>query len=395
MISWTRQFSLPVEPPQEAVFDTIAAAHGTSLVSWLIDAHQDAIASMSDGLIEFLRNWTKSSVSFGTVWNIAFGRTQLALKEGRLDIGDVAARVGIRLAECGHPGHWTASVAPAPFMVGRSLIKNVTHVEVNIAGADSSRITLRCKDGRTVAMHRTIDSSWTDAGDGRLRWVGYQQGFVLLARDSLPDDVGTRPTLGQCRPVDAVDSGMEAVFADGLALLRELAPQYVPWVTRAVHGVVVCSIEEPFHLVSGSWEDIPGFIHISSPHSAVDIAEILVHEAAHQYFYLLQRVGDIDDGSDRTLYWSPPIRMKRPLSRILMAFHALTNVLQVYRAVRAAGGADAPYVEANEPILLEAIRALDAPLRGNPALTNFGRGLYEPLAKLLPDFDSEPIVAAT
>ena len=69
----------------------------------------------------------------------------------------------------------------------------------------------------------------------------------------------------------------------------------------------------------------------------MDIAEVLVHECAHQYFYLLAYVGPYDDGSDERLYWSPPLRRNRPLSRILMAYHALANVRLFYAAVRASG----------------------------------------------------------
>lgn len=386
MIPWVRQFSLPVEPVQEAVFDTIAAAQGVSLVSWLIDFHHYAISRMSNGLIEYLRNWTKRSVSFDTVWDIAFGRAHLALKEGRLNVADVATRVGIRVAEGCHVGRWTAAVDPTPITAGRLLIQDVIHVDVDVRDGGSAVITLRCSDGRSVLLKRASDGSWTGDETYHLRSVGYERGFLLLPRNALPNDTGSQAALGECRAVESVDQRMQAVFADGLAMLGERVPEYVPWVTRVVHGVVVCSIEEPFHLVSGSWEDIPGLIHISSPHIAIDIAEILVHEAAHQYFYMLQRVGPLDDGSDTTLYWSPPIRMKRPLSRILMAFHALVNVLQVYAAVRAAGCADAPYIAANEPALREAIEALNRPLLRNPALTDLGRSLYEPLAELLPTF---------
>ena len=146
---------------------------------------------------------------------------------------------------------------------------------------------------------------------------------------------------------------------------------------------VVCPQRAQYRLISGSWEDVPGFVHMSSPHGGIDIAEVLVHECAHQYFYMLQRLGPMDDASDATLYWSPPIRKNRPLSRVLMAYHALANVQLLYRAVRdnpANGEAVVRYVTVNEPDLQAAIRTLDEPLRHNPALTGFGRGLYEPLA---------------
>jgi HEXXH motif-containing protein len=101
-------------------------------------------------------------------------------------------------------------------------------------------------------------------------------------------------------------------------------------------------------------------------------------------------VGPVDDASDTTLYWSPPIRRHRPLSRILMAYHALANVMLLYDGVRRQPQADVEdsfYVRANLPDLRAAVQALDEPLRDNPALTALGRGLYQPLADRLDTLD--------
>lgn len=65
------------------------------------------------------------------------------------------------------------------------------------------------------------------------------------------------------------------------------------------------------------------------PHAAIDIAGTLVPESSHQYFYLLEKIGAIDDGSDQQLYYSPATRVDRPISRLPMAFHAFVNVLEV------------------------------------------------------------------
>jgi hypothetical protein len=383
MTPWIRQFSHPVETVREQVFDTIAAAHGVSVVLKLLELHGGTISRISTGLADSLASWTARPVSLETVWDIAFGRALLALKEGRLDIGDVATRLGVRLAEQGHAGSWAADVSATHFVIGRSLVRNATRVEVELRVPGEGMIAIHCAGGGCVRLTRSHDGSWCGDGGVLLRRAGTDLGFTLLPADALPNDAPTGAALKECLPVAGVTDAMQRVFEDGLRLLQDLAPAYVPWVTRVIHGVVVCSIDGPYHLVSGSWEDIPGLIHLSCPHVPVDMAETLVHEAAHQYFYMLERVGPIDDGSDTVLYWSPPIRMNRPLSRILMAFHALVNALQVYRAVRAANTPDTPYVLANEPALRGAIETLNRPLRENQALTALGRGLYGPLAELL------------
>jgi HEXXH motif-containing protein len=112
----------------------------------------------------------------------------------------------------------------------------------------------------------------------------------------------------------------------------------------------------------------------------MDIAEILVHESSHQYFYLLERLGPVDDGADARRYWSPATGSERPLRRILIAYHAFSNVWLFYQACRASNvGSD--YLATNEPKIRRMITELDAPLRDNPALTALGRALHEPLAE--------------
>jgi HEXXH motif-containing protein len=158
------------------------------------------------------------------------------------------------------------------------------------------------------------------------------------------------------------------------------SPAYLRWVERVLNGILVCHLEESARVVSGSEEDVPGLIHASFPCGRMDTAEVLVHECAHQYFYMLQRVGPVDDGEDRELYWSAVARRRRPLSRILMAYHAIANVRLFYEEIRARGGADVAYVDTHQAQVDETVASLDEPLRDNPTLTHLGRGLYEPLA---------------
>jgi hypothetical protein len=384
MTDWIGAFSMPVPRTSEAAFDTIGSAYGSSIVNWLVDLHGVEIDATSDGVLDVLRGWAKGSSPLATVWDIAFGRAHLALKEGQLDIGEVAARLALRLADAGQVGTWTATVPPTPITLGNTFVEDVTTLSVDIADDRGHTVTLRRADGTGVELRRAgPDDPWVGPGSGQLRSVGVGKPVYLMSRPTLPADAGSKEIFGESLPVASIDGSMEATFQAGFDILREIAPHYLPWIERVLHGVVVCATQEPFHLVSGSWEDVPAFVHISCPHAAIDIADILVHESSHQYFYLLQKVGPLDDGSDDTLYYSPATRTKRPLSRLLMALHAFVNVLDLYEAVRRHETPDLAYVVANEPTLLADIARLDEPLRDNPALTDLGRGLYQPLADRL------------
>lgn len=388
VIPWTRQFSLPGEHCNERIFDTVVNAHGMGVVQWLIENHGDKIRVSTEGLVDYLSGWALDAGSSDTAWDIAFGRVHLAMKEGRLDDPvDAAVQLGLRIARSGQRGRWSGPVSASSVKFDDMLVEGVQDVTVDSPPSAATRVTLGLADGTNRILERNeLDGRWYGEGAERLGSVGRQRAIQLLPRRALPREDRGGDIFRECQPVWHITHEAAKSFHDGFDVLEQNAPQYVPWIERVLHGIVVCPQQETFRLVSGSWEDAPGFVHMSSPHGGIDIAEVLVHECAHQYFYMLQRVGVVDDASDTQLYWSPPIRKKRPLSRILMAYHALANVQLLYDAV-ANNHANSPssiqYVRANEPDLQAAVQALDESLRENKALTRLGRGLYEPLAERL------------
>lgn len=133
-------------------------------------------------------------------------------------------------------------------------------------------------------------------------------------------------------------------------------------------------------LVSGDWHWL---VYVSAPHEPAALAELLVHEAAHQYQHLARRVGPLDDGSDRRSYWSPLKGMERPLSRLLAAYHAFGNVALVCRALIEAGVDDRGIAADRLAALVPALRATQAHLWENPALTPAGRAPLDPLMERL------------
>ena len=133
---------------------------------------------------------------------------------------------------------------------------------------------------------------------------------------------------------------------------------------------------------SGSEYLLPGVICVSNQNDPWALAEMLVHEATHQYLYILNRLGPLDDGTDQTLYFSPIRNMGRPIHFIVVAYHAFGNVLLFYRTVRDAISADREAgarihrrVEELDPQLA----GLEHALQTTKALTPLGRALWEPL----------------
>jgi len=136
----------------------------------------------------------------------------------------------------------------------------------------------------------------------------------------------------------------------------------------------------------GEEQDQYGLSFMSLAQNPIALAESLVHESSHQYFDISTWLNNAEGDSDETLYYSPAAKRDRPLSAILLAYHAFANVLLMYRSMLHAGFDVDNYAADNYTLLSQEVAELDKPLRGNRALTDIGRGLYEPLRAQLADY---------
>lgn len=376
---WALPFGLPVGDLDERVLAALAGTRGQGLVDALITATGDEIESSSRGLVELLGAWSHGQRPFEPAWDIAFGRIEQALTVGGLNVCEVATRVGLRLTETGTEGAWEAEVPVMTAQVGGLMLEAIERVQVD--GSPKRRtVTVRRSDGTAVTCRRQGAGQWEAPGAPRLAVVGVRRSIHLLAASQLPSADGGPQGFDGVQPVASIDDSMVQTFQRAFEILREGAPDYLSWVERVLRAILVCERPESSWIVSGSASMLPGVVHVSYPAEAMDIADALVHECAHQHFYLLEHVGPFDDGSDERLYWSPPVRRDRPLSKILMAYHAFANVRLFYEAVRASGVDEEGYVKRHEQRLTDTVAQLDAPLRANRTLTDLGRTLYYPLA---------------
>jgi len=141
--------------------------------------------------------------------------------------------------------------------------------------------------------------------------------------------------------------------------------------------VAVLHIEQNV-LHSGSPEHQYGTIHISDNSRVLSVAEMLIHEASHQYFELLNKLGPTVDPSHTALYYSPVKQCDRPLHKILFAYHAFANVMLFYRGVAECGLADSCFAKFQN-VLNHELLQLQQPLLENDAILPLGRALVEPL----------------
>jgi HEXXH motif-containing protein len=395
---WARQFACPFESTDERIFETIAVQQARALASWLVSSESQKRATLNgsdESLPAYIASWAESSepTTFDLVWSLPFGRLQLAMKGGNLNFIDLAVRVAMRITEGGHRGNWRATGPQLRGLrLGPYLLPDTKQIEVEQTAA-GVRVRIQTVDDAELEGRRAADAhSWKLSGAKRLRTIGGRNPIFLLPNGPLSAAPNDSQGFEGVTPWPTIDNKMVAVFRDGLGVIISHAEAYRLWVERVLHGIVASKVEDSLRVESGSGENAPGTIHVSYPIGRMDIAEILVHECAHQYFYLLERVGDLEDGTDKKLYWSPPIRRHRPLSRILMAYHALANVLLFYESCEASHADDGGYVRSNRKDMERAVAELDAPLQGNRALTSLGRCLYEPLAERIGALRSRSLI---
>lgn len=202
---------------------------------------------------------------------------------------------------------------------------------------------------------------------------------VLLAPHVWPAAYGASQahTSPAMPPEEIVRATREAI-----AVLHRHSSRYVPWVDRVLRAIIPCAGSQS-HLRSGSDFDLPGVIQISYPAHPAALAEMMVHECSHLTFQVVTRLGDVDDGTDQTLYYSPVKQTGRPIDRILLAYHAFANVVLFYRACLESGIDDDGYCARNEKATIPQLDMLEEALCKTPALTPIGRVLFEPLRDLI------------
>jgi HEXXH motif-containing protein len=377
---WALGYSCPQEKFDADIAAEIATGYAKEYTARFLQRFGGQLETDSPGLVPFLQQWNSHNSGFEDVWDVALGYARRTfLFNDHKEAPRQAAWLGLRLAARGAAGEWEATLPdvtrlrwdnwllpPARRLCLRSDGKRT---EIDLKGGDN---------GHTEsAVFERNGHGWRATGPTPLpvgRFYGCR--LVLLPEQALDGlSFGAHPTMSRLRPEQILAKCRKA-----LGLLKRHAPAYLPWVQRVLRGIV------PVHamlseLRSGSDFDKPGIIQASFPSRTIAMAETFVHECSHQYFQILCRVGPVEDGTDKTLYYSPVRGTGRPLDKILLAYHAFANVLLFYRMCRESGFNDGGYLDRNEPRLIAQLKQLEAPLRTTKGLTERGDALWRPLAR--------------
>jgi hypothetical protein len=375
-----RGFSCPQEGLDEAFLTCLASEYARSVTRLLLDGYEKPLAEHTTGLAELLGEWSDESRPPHSAWDSAFGDAFTLLQASSPEtVASVGARIGLHLGAHGLPGKWTAALGRSvPLRWGPYLLSAAAR---NLAvDSDGKVAEIRMSDGRaerTIRLTSGKDGWKADEAEllpcfGRQRAVVLHKNQLALSGfDELLD-----------ASVDRIEPHALATLERAMGIIANHAPAYVPWVERVVHETFLIRPQVK-HIQSGSIAKYFGLVHVSATSNATAIAELLVHEASHQYFHLLTLLDPFDDGSDGNMYYSPAVRKERTLARIGVAYHAFANILLMYEACLASNIDDDGYCDRGLVKLAPEVGQLEAPLRENAAMTAVGRALCEPLIERL------------
>jgi HEXXH motif-containing protein len=350
---------------RQRLLDLVEPAFARGLVAAFLESHDAELRERAPGLSAAIDDWLAGPLDFESVWAPPLAEVYGQVPDGAVDPVRGAAAVGLHVVARGGGGEWAATMRrPARLRMGELLLPPATRIRVDgEPGAPRIRLT---PAGHGDPAFELLPS----AGAGRRP--------RLLAREALPPACAIAEDV-RALVVPRVSPAAMTAFEAAFEALDEHPDDYAGWVRRVVLEIVVLEVEGD-GMRSGSNTSWPGVVYMSAEDPLV-LADNLVHEASHQYFHVLARVEPVDDGSDEKLYFSPVAHRERPLSAILVAYHAFANVALLLAGWMRSGLGDGGYCEARLADVLPKLAVLDEPLRGNPALTDTGRALFEPLAE--------------
>jgi HEXXH motif-containing protein len=352
-------FSCPQEPFDETLLDVLGAEHVRHSLRLFVDRAGETLDRAAEGVAGALRAGAADAVGFDVLWDPALSALAPAVPvTGAHELRQRAVAAALRLTNGGVATPWRVSLPePATFDFGHWMLKDVTGLEVARNGTWRLRATLA--SGAVAEGGREADR-WALRGAS-------EHPVVRLGRNS---------TTIACSDGAPLAAALEAA----IELLRAHAPEYLVWVDRVIRRIDPVTAE-PGRMQSGSSTARSGAVEMSFGCSTAAIAEMLVHEASHQYLHLLTRLDDVDDGSDASLYYSPVKGTGRPIRAILVAYHAFANVLLMYRRCLAAGADPDGYFARSVERTERELAQLDQALETTTALTEVGEALWLPLRK--------------
>ena len=380
-------YSHPYGPLDVAFLESTSVKMARHIVGTFLSRYGATLGARgSSDLAGVLESWLSQPTLHETIWDDAFGQARACLTGPLGDrlVLEAAAGLGSRLCATGVSARFGVTLERASRLTFASwLLPTAAKLRFE---SDGNEVSIEASGGGNDSSlrFRRVGSRWAMSSGNASPIVEVERrgGPVqLLQRDAL-----FPLAMGDLEPMipEVVTADVSASVEEAFAILRDHAPRYADWVSRPARRIVPLA-SPPGLMMSSSSIYRPGTITMSHNAYPLGMAEILVHENTHEYMHLASSCGPVDDGSDTKLYFSPIRGVDRPISAILVAYHAVGNIVLFYRECRRTNAPGAAYLDVSEPEAMAWLAELDGPLSRTGSLTAVGRALYEPLRVQLRD----------
>lgn len=373
-------FSCPLESFDESLAQTIAGEYARSVLGVFVERFAQLCSK--NGLDDLFSSLLNADLPLELAWSSDLGNLFKATRPGGEDQAmKNAAAFALLAGAKGFGGEWQVELSKATKLLWDDWVLPDCDKLTVISSDANASIKLSLDGEQTqVSFARSLDGWECQTPARAVRLPSFGSGrrqLILLPRYAVLDSGFFRDVDDAAAALDTFSPGLLEVFTEALDLLEKHLPHYFDWAVRIIRRVAVLHAG-PNVLYSGNHEHQYGTIHISDNFRVLSVAEMLIHEASHQYFELLNKLGPTVDPSHTELYYSPVKQCDRPLHKILFAYHAFANVMLFYRGVAECGLADSCFAKFKN-VLNDELRQLEQPLLENDAILPIGRALVEPL----------------
>jgi hypothetical protein len=378
-----RGFSCPHSAFDDDLLAAVSSEYAKGVVERFIRRHGAELVESGAGLTALFNSWLARHLGFDQTWEPVFSTLgEILANRSRVTVREAAARLALLIQEQGTPGEWRVQLTePANLRWHRwQLDREIIEIGASSDGLVAKVETVSASGHAKTYAATGRGNDWQVSGATPYPQVQFKRRSSIMLRGD-----GIRSPefsfLEQDVADTASDEQLAGRFAEAAALLRRYAPEYLLWVDRVMRYIIPLK-GGPDRIVSGSTRGQSGVSHISADAGPAEIAEMLVHESAHHYYYLITRLQPVHDGSDAVLYYSPIKQRGRPIYFIHLAYHAFANVLLLGRKCRRRGYNDpGAYFACNEHTLVPQLAKLEEALRTTKSLTPVGNALWEPLSQ--------------
>jgi len=375
-------FSCPLESFNESLAQTIASEYARSVLDVFVQRFAQVLSKT--GLDDSFSNLLHADLPLELAWSSDLGSLYKATRLGDEDHAiRNAAAFALSAGAKGFGGEWQLELSNATKFFWDDWALPVCDKLTVICSDASASIKLSLGGDQTqVSFVRSLDGWKCETPARATRLPSFGSGrhrLVLLPRSAALDSGVFHDVNDAALALETFSPALIEILTQALDLLEEHLPHYFDWIVRIIRRVAVLhSGRNVLH--SGSPENQHGTILISDNFRVLSVAEMLIHEASHQYLELLNKLGPTVDPGHTKLYYSPVKQCDRPLHKILLAYHAFANVMLFYRGVAECGLADSRF-EKFQTVLNDELRQLEHALLENDAILPIGRALVEPLIK--------------